>query len=433
MARRIIRLILFIAFFFIFAAVLAFFLKDDSNSYARVLRHEFYRQQNIDYLFCGASHTSHGINPRIADLSFNKNVFNAGTPAQQIDGTVAVLKQAVKLYSIEKVFMEMDFGIITSYGIKERPGHTADYIVLDFLRDPLIKLDYMLKMTVPAYYLNSILPIGKDKLMDLDPKKVSAKIKSVITGRYFKYEFGDEKSSYAGKGCVLDSESISDGSFSSDSFEEPIGPQNIHPDIISCLNQIVEICRKNNIELIFYSMPYSDFYLNEKGDYDQYLNFCRNFATQNGCPYYDFNLCREKYFSLCDHDFSDDNHLNQSGIEKYTEIFCSFFTGKIPEDELFYASYADKMASISERIFGLVLITSQDQKSLTVYPVTNCRDKSRITYDFYAVSDGKLNPLALNTSSTTVGFPGAGFGMLKITARLDGQITNAVSRAYFSY
>ena len=91
------------------------------------------------------------------------------------------------------------------------------------------------------------------------------------------------------------------------------------------------------------------------------------------------------------------------------------------------------MASISERIFGLVLITSQDQKSLTVYPVTNCRDKSRITYDFYAVSDGKLNPLALNTSSTTVGFPGAGFGMLKITARLDGQITNAVSRAYFSY
>ena len=67
------KVLLFIVFFFILSFFTAFILKDDTTSYSRVLSHEFYNQENIDILFCGASHVSHGMNPKIADAAFGKN------------------------------------------------------------------------------------------------------------------------------------------------------------------------------------------------------------------------------------------------------------------------------------------------------------------------------------------------------------------------
>ena len=98
-----------------------------------------------------------------------------------MDGTCVLLKQAVKLYKIEKVFLELDFNIATSFSIQNRHGFTASYIVLDFLKDPELKYDFMLNMSRPKYYLNTLLPIGKDKFIDLNPKKVAAKFKSVVS------------------------------------------------------------------------------------------------------------------------------------------------------------------------------------------------------------------------------------------------------------
>lgn len=41
--------------------IVDFLMKDDANSYSRVLSHEFYQQEQIDTLFCGSTHVSHGI------------------------------------------------------------------------------------------------------------------------------------------------------------------------------------------------------------------------------------------------------------------------------------------------------------------------------------------------------------------------------------
>lgn len=428
-----VKIIVFTALFFVFSGVLAFFLKDDSNSYSRVLRHEFYEQDNIDYLLCGASHVSHGLDTRIADKAFEKNVFNTGTPAQQVDGTVAILKQAVKLYKIEKVFFEMDPGIICSFGFKERLGHTADYIAMDFLKDPKIKFNYMLRLSTPKYYLNSILPIGKDKLMDLNPKKIIGKIKSVLSGKYFKYEFGDDKSAYAGKGCVLDKDYVPAGTFSSDFWDLPIIVEKIHPDIINAMTELADICKENNIQLVFYSMPATDFYLSMRKNYDDYIEFCRDFAEKNGCPYYDFNLCREQYLSLNDEDFSDDNHLNYRGVEKFTNIFCDFFTGKISERELFFDSYNQKLTVMDDRIFGLVLTAADDCKSFTINPVSSNVEPEKITYDIYIRNGNDYAPLFIGTSDPVVKFPATGLLQFRIISYVDGNLNNIVEKSYFSF
>ena len=108
---KVLKVFLFVSFFFVLSFICAFLFKDDTNSYSRALAHEFYRQNNIDILFCGASHVSHGMDPRISDKEFGENTFNAGTPSQGINGTYAVIRQALKSYKVSKIYLETDFAI----------------------------------------------------------------------------------------------------------------------------------------------------------------------------------------------------------------------------------------------------------------------------------------------------------------------------------
>lgn len=79
---RFLKLFIFIAVFVILSKGLTFLLKDDTNSYSRTISHEFYQQERVDALVCGASHVSHGIDCRIADKEFDTVFFNAGTPCK---------------------------------------------------------------------------------------------------------------------------------------------------------------------------------------------------------------------------------------------------------------------------------------------------------------------------------------------------------------
>ena len=327
------KILLFIIVFFLLSAFATLFFRDDANSYARALFHEFYEQENIDYLVCGASHVSHGVEANRAGKHFGKNVFNTGTPAQKIDGTYAILRQAVKLYKIEKVFLELDFAITCAPAFMERNGLTSEYIVSENLRDFGIKYDFLLHCSAPRHYLNSFLPIGKDKLITLNPKKVMRKIKAIINGQYFKYSYHADDSEYAGKGCVLDLEEVKDGSFSDYKVEPAINVSGITDDWKNTVDKIISLCSEHGIELIFYSMPGSDFYLNQKGNYDEYYEFCRDFAAERGFSYFDFNLARPEVLSLSDSDYHDDNHLSKKGVYKWTDTFCDFFSEKYREED----------------------------------------------------------------------------------------------------
>lgn len=432
MLKKILKIALFLLGFFIFSYLLAFVFKDDTNSYSRVLKHEFYNQEKIDYLICGASHVSHGIDCRIADKEFGKIFFNSGTPAQQIDGTYALLKEALSRYKIQKVFLEMDMGIITSPPAFLRSDSTADYIVLDFLRNPKIKFEFLAKITTPSNWLNSLLPIGSDKLMNLSPIKFFSKLKSLVTGQYFKYEYKTAGSSYAGKGCVLDDEKLQKGSLFATEFEETFSAEDICPQNIQNLDEIVEICKENGVELIFYSMPVTNFYLQIRQNYDDYINFMRKYAESHSCKYYDFNLCRESFLTLSDEDFSDDNHLNKTGIEKYTHAFCDFFTGKYTEKEFFYDSYKQKMSLTDPSVFGLVLIDDDAETGVKIIPLKNDFNEECISYDILAFYQNDWHLVAEKTSESSFLYPASGYGIFKIMCYVNGNLNCQLEKSYFA-
>lgn len=418
--KLVVKTVVFFVIFYFLCVVVAAALRDDANSYARVLMHEFYGQKNIDILYCGASHVSHGITPVIADKVTGKNNFNLGTASQSIDGTYALLRQAVKLYKIEKVFLELDFAPAKFPARKNRTGFSSDYLVAQYIKNPFIKYDFLLTVSPPKYYLNHFLPIGKDKYLTLNPKDLMGKYKKIFSGEYFNYIYKENDTEYDGKGCVLDLDFVKNGTFSNYSLENPIPADSIPADYTKILDKIIKLCKDNSIELIFYSMPCSDFYLNEIGNYDDYYQFCKNFTSSRGFPYYDFNLANEKFLHLEDEDFSDDNHFSKQGVYKWTKVFCDyFFTENIPKDSMFHSSYAEKIAAQNDKIYGLVLLTSTDKKSVDIIPVTNHVDPSRITYNIFSIIDDKRELLTSGPASK-IDFPSGKSGYLQIESYMDG-------------
>ena len=133
--KTFVKVVLFVIIFVVLSVFIAFVLKDDTTSYSRVLTHEFYNQKNIDILFCGASHVSHGMDPRIADKEFGRNTFNTGTPNQGIHGTYAIIRQAIKSYKISRIYVETDFAVACRDGKKHAGMGKSDFIVLSFLQD----------------------------------------------------------------------------------------------------------------------------------------------------------------------------------------------------------------------------------------------------------------------------------------------------------
>lgn len=49
--------------------------------------------------------------------------------------------------------------------------------------------------------------------MTLNPKSVGCKIKYLLIGEYFRFQYSDDDLEYVRKGCVLDLEQIPDGGF----------------------------------------------------------------------------------------------------------------------------------------------------------------------------------------------------------------------------
>lgn len=433
----ILKTFLFILIFFLLTIPVAFLLKDDANSYARVLFHEFYAQDRIDYLICGASHVSHGVEANIASQKLGKKVFNAGTPSQKIDGTYAILRQAVKLYKIEKVFLELDFAVATDSPVSERNGFKAEYIVAGGIKDFAIKSDYLLHCSNPSYYLNSFLPIGKDKLLTLNPKTVAGKIKSLVTGEYFKYTYSEDGSEYAGKGCVLDLEEIPDGGYSNYAKEGFIPVTSISDDWKNTIEKIITLCQEHEIELIMFSMPCSDFYLNERGNYDEYYSFCRNFVNERGFAYYDFNLAKPDVFSAVDSDYHDDNHFSKKGVYKWTDAFCDFFGSKVSEkdslEKYFYPSYSEKMLNTEERIFGLYMIASDDRKMMEITPIVNNVDSKRVSYDVWAITGTEEMLLAKDSVQNIIVLPSGKSGKIRVVSYLDGIKQNDCTENFASF
>ncbi len=92
--------------------------------------------------------------------------------------------------------------------------------------------------------------------------------------------------------------------------------QELIPSSVEELDEIVKICKDNNIDILFVTVPYA-------------LSYCYNeavaiYAQERGCAYIDLFNCIDEIGLNAQQDFRDESHLNTSGATKVADFLGNY-------------------------------------------------------------------------------------------------------------
>lgn len=366
-----------------------YILIDDTASYTRIAFHEMYEQENIDVLFVGSSHCYRSFIPEIFDGELGINTFNAGTSSQCLDGSCMVIKEAARYNDIKHIYLELYYDTAFS-AYKTRTEMTQTYIISDYLRPSMDKLQYILEASTKDYYANSFILARRNWPKFFDADYVKDLLLKKGTDAYKNYEYiyvTREVEWYAGKGYVANKEIVADWNYFSERGWSSINLDDVSDDWLYSLEEIIAFCDKRGIPLTLISVPMPDFLLAGAGNYDEYLCLVQSVMEGTNVNYYDFNLCRETYFPNDSSLFMDAHHMNCYGAEAFSYLLADLINGKISEDELFYGSYEEKLENLEPTVFG---ISYHDDINEDGETVRNCKIVStgdnRLEYEISALT-----------------------------------------------
>lgn len=377
-----------VVFLFCVAYKLCYWLVvDDTKTDSRITMHELYSsEENIDVLFLGSSHSMRTVNPEVADAVTGKHTFNAGTAAQYLEASYALLVEAGKNNDISDVYVELYYGQI-GREIEERNNCASTYIITDYMKPSLNKLELLLCATPKDYYGDTFDPVRRNKSNFFDFEKISQNINAKNEVGYQEYSY-DKTPQYIGRGFVSNTNYVDDMQYTHLGAFYPIA-QYTEFDV-ECLENIIEYCEKRNIALHFYSAPMTDYRLNALGNYDSYIDMMTELLASYGYEYWDFNLLKYEYFSYTGENFDDDNHLNYKGATEFTDILCRVGKGEWSTKQIFYPTYADKLAECEEGVLGIVINQSETKCEI----VPSVIGDLRLTYEvLYQDTDGQIREI----------------------------------------
>lgn len=344
-----------------------YILVDDTDSYTRVALHELYHaDSNIDVLLLGSSHCYRSLDPAVLDGVLGQNTFNAGSSIQSLDGSYAMLVEAGKHHHIQKVYLEMYYKIMGE-DYERRTDVTPVYILSDYMKPSFHRIQYLLQACNMDYWLNGLIPARRNWRSLFEEMYVADLLETKSKASYKEYAYPSFRQEYyAGKGFVANRAGTALGGFVQEGSFDPAQEHPFSADDLKYLRKIIDYCKKHKIELTLFSAPMSDFRLTEMGDYDSYICQVQEALEGSGVSYYDFNLCRPKWFSYEEPYFNDPGHLSEEGAREFSRIFADFFAGKIREEELFYGSYQDKAVEMEPSVLGLVYTAEETKKEKVI-------------------------------------------------------------------
>lgn len=414
---------------------------NDSSSWERAVMKEFYSQEeNIDYLYIGSSHIYMDIIPAKLDEINGRNNFNLSTSAQPMMASYYLLKEALKYHSPEHVYLEMYYMIPCIYGnLDNAEVLTRHWEILYQMPPSLNKLDYKFHLANKKFGMMTFFPLRQYSEHLFDTAYIKENLEQKQTDYYRNYiHIWDARAPLFEKGFCTTLNYMEPGTFEGNSSAIPTPVFDGNSE--KYFNAIINLCRKEDISLTLFTSPMPDFRIHCMGNYDQYVTCVSELAAKNGLHYYDFNLCSPKYLDLQnDACFVDHNHLNYEGAQLFTgvlgEVLLDELEGRpIPED-MFYASYDEKMRQIDKRIFGLDIQedTTKEPKTYMIYSIDNLTE-TEAEFRITKICEGTAQSVIVQEWSTNncVTFPETETGVFTVEARPTGskEVTNRVETAY---
>jgi|GEM_PF-1298884 len=359
--KRIIASVLSVILFCGSAELWKYILIDDASSYTRIMMHELYSEEsNIDVLFVGSSHVYRAFIPEITDKAFGAYTFNAGSSSQYMDGSLAIIKEADKTNDLKHIYLELYYDMADNTPYDERTALTSTYILSDYMPFSLNKVQYVTHASSNEHWINSFLIAKRNWKNFFDSNYVKNVIASKQTDYYKNYEYpkaDDAIEYYVDRGFVAnDAEVSGDTHFNKKAYGEIGVGSSISKDSdwYNSLSDIVDFCNEKDVKLTFFITPEPEWTLVGKGNYQAFHDFVDGIASEFGLDFYDFNLCRNKYFDTNDTSlFKDEDHVNTRGAEIISNLLGKIHTGELDIENVLYDSFTEKISDEDISFYGV--------------------------------------------------------------------------------
>lgn len=312
---------------------------DDADSYTRLTLHELYTSEEpIETIFLGSSHCFRAYDPALYQELTGETAFNLGSSSQNYDTSYYLLKEAISCQPVKTVYLDMYWAFL--YSQRDGRDLVQANIISDYMRPSLNKLDFVLHMSAPEHYTNTVFPFRRNWRLLGDLSYLRENLRRKGEESYRNYEpVINEEEYYAGRGfvystCELKPEEIT--------WWEKFGKIDLSGDdsfVMSYLDRIAALCEEEGIQLIFVTAPSYVQYLEVVGPYDPAHQRILELAEKYQVPYLDFNLCKEEYLGLSAGDYMDVDHLNGQGAGKLTKTLSELRNQPSLIDEYFVSCY----------------------------------------------------------------------------------------------
>ena len=255
-------------------------------------------ENTFDVICYGSSHGWHGFSTPKLNEDLGIHSYNYGCNWQQLNTEKLFLEDSLRTQHPRVVLIEtyrvgniienqpIDGEVYYSRAISNFPGK-REYLRQCLGTDPMINLSYYVPFV--AFHENWM-NINSESFWQYDNSEP------------YDYKWGFSTGSPGGAIHIPENAC---------SVQKPLPAKSIE-----CLDDIIRICNKNNIKIIFYTTPYADVY--------EYGDAMTEYARKNNCIYVNFFDKMDEAGIDEETDFADWGHLDTAGAEKVTVYLEGF-------------------------------------------------------------------------------------------------------------
>lgn len=277
---------------------------------------DFYalEKNSLDMVFIGSSHSYCTFDPENFDNELQILSHQMGTPLQHADTSYFELLEILNYQKPKIAVMELYWDVLDDdFEMKQANSF------FEVLKNKELK----------NQYIKEVFPISEKFKYTFLPIRFQQDYFAYISNKiekYFENKFGVSKQitttangieEYRSKGYVYCDTIIPEAEFyETNQFKNFDGKDwDFSKTQKKYLDKIVELCNKNNIELIFVTAPVANVSMEIIKNYDNINKKLSEYAQSKNIKYIDYNIINKQEKLLKNKNFRDDAHLNDSGVK----------------------------------------------------------------------------------------------------------------------
>lgn len=286
-----------------------YYIRKSPNTFITIAQHFEHNKQTTEVLILGSSHNQCALNPKF----FKLKTVNLSYGSQDIQLDSALFFHNVKqMKHLKKVILELDYHSLDTQREK------------DYFRYSWYSLYYDIELQPLSYFSKFSIYLSNPKLFQ---KIISERCRrnymtpSINEFGFVEGNFSDEFSEMKYDSVKIEKSAKKRLEFRHTEMSDINFKKNAQRIIA-----IIKYCKQHNIELYFFSAPvYKTYIDNQVSLKKRRVNkFIQNTIITYKTKYFDFEKSHQ--FDL--KDFSNDDHLNVNGAEKYSKIVDSIINLK---------------------------------------------------------------------------------------------------------